>query len=187
MGPLNRRSWGTSRFFCYPTTPDLYSQSLYGFIFPVLEPWAVWSGLELGSLAPQFPLLVLICYMWTWGHPFIWLLLLPPCCCLATSTSSPLHPQLPVSAPPTHLDAYFFFKSLVVGLQYSSIFLAVPVVFFCFEINCDSFLQLYGKAKHVYRCLYFRGKSLHDSITYDRLHAISPYQYTWYAKWSKIR
>ena len=31
-------------------------------------------------------------------------------------------PWLPGSTPPTHLDEYFFFKSLVVGLSYSSIF-----------------------------------------------------------------
>ena len=40
-----------------------------------------------------------------------------PCCC--HTSSSP--PWLCVSAPPTCLDEYGFFKSLVVGLPYSSI------------------------------------------------------------------
>ena len=37
-------------------------------------------------------------------------------CCISYS------PRLPISAPPTSLDECFFFKSLVVGLPYSSIF-----------------------------------------------------------------
>ena len=37
-----------------PTPTGFYVQKLWGFIFLVLEPWAVWPGLGLGSLAPDF-------------------------------------------------------------------------------------------------------------------------------------
>ena len=46
-----------------PTPTDFYSQKLWGFIFPVLEPWTVWSGLGLGSLAPKVSLLIFIHHM----------------------------------------------------------------------------------------------------------------------------
>ena len=55
----------------------------------------------------------------------------PPCPPAITTASLPLlhhcHtmsslPQLPSSAPPIHLDEYFFFKSLVVRLPYSLVF-----------------------------------------------------------------
>ena len=45
-------------------------------------------------------------------------------------------PWLPVSAPPTVLDDYFFFKSLVVRLAYSLIFWQFWL-FFCFDVICD--------------------------------------------------
>ena len=86
-----------------------WSQRFWRFNFPVLEPWAVWPGLGLGSLAPDF-----IHYMWMWDCLFHQ----PPHCC---HTASSL-PWLPISTPPTCLDEYGFFKFLVVGLPYSSIF-----------------------------------------------------------------
>ena len=91
-------------FFHHPTSIVFYSQRLWDFIFLVLEPWAARTGL---GLPLQLPLL--------WDCPFCWL---PPCC--HHTTSSLL--LLPISAAPTHLDEYVFFKSLVVRLPYSSIF-----------------------------------------------------------------
>ena len=44
---------------------------------------------------------------------------LPQCYHLVSATPCPLHPS---STPPSRLDEYFFFKSLVVRLPYSSIF-----------------------------------------------------------------
>ena len=99
-----------------PNPTVFYSQKLWGFIFLVLEPWAVWSGLGLGLLASQVSFPVFIHHMWTWDHLFHWL---PPP--LPHHPLSSL-PQLPVSSPPAHLDEYFFFKSLVVGLPHTSIF-----------------------------------------------------------------
>ena len=43
-----------------PTLTGFYNQKLWGFIFLVLEPWAVWSGLGLGSLAPKVSFLIFI-------------------------------------------------------------------------------------------------------------------------------
>ena len=45
-----------------PTPIGFYSQKLWGFFFPVLEPWAVQSDLGLGSLAPKVSLLIFIYY-----------------------------------------------------------------------------------------------------------------------------
>ena len=46
------------------------------------------------------------------------------CHCLTATTTPrpPSLPQLPITASPTHLNEYFFSKSLVVRLPYSSIF-----------------------------------------------------------------
>ena len=58
---------------------------------------------------------------------------LPPLPRHGHKSSSP--PWLPIKAPPTCLDEYDFFKSLVVRLPYSSIFWQFWVVFlFCFEV-----------------------------------------------------
>ena len=60
-----------------------------------------------------------------------WVRQLQPCC-----KSSP--PWLPISAPPTRLDEYFFFISLVVGLPYSSIFCQFWL-FFVFKLLLSFF------------------------------------------------
>ena len=56
---------------------------------------------------------------------------LPPC----HHTVSSL-PRLPISAPPSRLDEYFFFKSLVFGLLYTLVFWQFFV--FCFEVSFDT-------------------------------------------------
>ena len=76
--------------------------SLY---FPALDPWVVGS-VSLPSCSSQF-----ICPQ-MWDCP---LCQPPPCCKFSL-------PHLPVSAPPIGLDECFFFNSLVVRLQYSSVF-----------------------------------------------------------------
>ena len=101
-----------------PTPTGFYSQKLWGFIFPSLELPALLSGLGLGSLTPQVSFLVFIGHTWKWDclfcHPP------PPLPHCHHTVSCPS--QLPISAPSTHLDEYFFFKSLVVRLPSSSMF-----------------------------------------------------------------
>ena len=86
------------------TNPTGFKSEVLRLYFPVLESWVAQS-IQLPRCSPRF-----ICSgMWDlpvhqlppWGE---------------TDT------QLSVSAPPTGLDEYFFFNSLVVGLLYSSIF-----------------------------------------------------------------
>ena len=101
------------------TPTDFYSQNLRGFIFLVLETWTMLSGLGLGSLTPQVTLLVFIYHMWKWDHPF------HLCCRLLCLTTSPILHLCPL----TYLDGYGYFKSLVVGLPYSSIFWQFWVLF----------------------------------------------------------
>ena len=74
--------------------------------------WAVPSGLGLGLLTPKVSLPIFIHHTWICDCPFYHCLFVPH------HLSTHLHN----SAPPTHLDEYGFFKSLVVGLPYSSIF-----------------------------------------------------------------
>ena len=62
---------------------------------------------------------------------------------------------LPVSAPPTGLDEYFFFISLVVGLPYSS-FSCQFWLFFVFKLL--SFFWLCKEAQCVYLCLHLGWK-----------------------------
>ena len=57
---LSHVSQKSGSFFRCPTPIDFYSQKLWGFIFPVLEPWAVQSGMGLGLLAPKVSLLIFI-------------------------------------------------------------------------------------------------------------------------------
>ena len=84
--------------------PKCFQSEALRLYFPVLESWVAQS-IQLPRCSPRF-----ICSgMWDlpvhqlppWGE---------------TDT------QLSVSAPPTGLDEYFFFNSLVVGLPYSMIF-----------------------------------------------------------------
>ena len=108
------------RLGVFPATApptDFYSQRLWGFGFPMLEPWVAPPLL----LPSHFSQLIL---MRMWDIPVCQL---PDC-----HVSSP--PRLPISASPTSLDEHFFFKSLVVRLPYSSIFW--QFCFFFFLIGC---------------------------------------------------
>ena len=108
----------TERLAVSPTTltpTGFYSQKLWGFISPALEPWAVWSDLGLGSLNPQVSsrFLSTTCECGATCsdgcHD-----------CHVTTTPRAFHPGS-VSASPIRLDERGFFKPLVVGLPYISI------------------------------------------------------------------
>ena len=53
-----------------PKPTGFYNQKLWGFISLVMEPWAVQSGLGLGSLTPKFSPPISIHHMPMWDHPF---------------------------------------------------------------------------------------------------------------------
>ena len=107
------------------------------FYFPPLEPWVAWCVLLPGCSCPFFCTRIwncLLCQL----PPF---LPGPPVTALLHIFST----LAAVSTPPTSLDECFFFNSLVVGLPYSSIFLAVLVVF-CFLNLLLSLFWLYTDA-----------------------------------------
>ena len=60
-----------------PTPTGFYSQKLWGLNFLVLEPWALWSGVGLGSLASERSVLIFIYHTWMWDHPFCVSVFLP--------------------------------------------------------------------------------------------------------------
>ena len=113
------------------TPTGFYSPRFWGFIFPTLEPWAAWS-VSLPSCSSWF-----IC-TWMWEH-----LVHQPLPCHASS-----RPQLPVSAPPTSLDEYFFFNSFIVRLPYSLIFWQFWLFFF-FNWLLPFFLVVQGSKMHL--------------------------------------
>ena len=106
--------WGWE-FLLLPQPPQVFLVRGFKALFPR-------NGI-LGCvicLAPQLFLLAYLIHTQMWDCPFLHPLphlvhQLLPCC-----ESSP--PQLPISAPPTCLDEYFFFHSLVVRFPYRSIF-----------------------------------------------------------------
>ena len=118
-----------------PTPTGFCSQNLWGFIFLVLEPWAVWSGLGLGSLIPKIFLPNFYLPHMNVGPP-VPVLLLPPSLCATLHLLASL-PHLCVSAPPTCLYNCDYFKSLVDRLPYSSIF-SQFWVFFVLRFSCNS-------------------------------------------------
>ena len=69
-------------------------------------------------------------------------------------------PHLPVSASPTCLNECFFFNSLVVGLPYSLIFLAV-VVIFVFKFLLVLLLAVRGEKLCMYLRLHLGRKCLY--------------------------
>ena len=135
MGPLNGLSGETRSFFCHPNPHWFLQPEIVRLCFPALEPWAVQSVLRLGPLAPQgvlpgfyLPHVSVGQTTFSTGHQLL----------LRRhhhTTSSP--PRLPISAPPTCVHEYFFFKSLVVRLTCSLIFWQFWL-FFCFEVSCDT-------------------------------------------------
>ena len=71
---------------------------------------------------------------------------MPPCL-----ESSPL--RLPISTPPTGLDEYFFFNTLVIRFPHTLIFWQFWL-FFLFLNLLLSFFWLWEEAKYVYLCLH---------------------------------
>ena len=98
--------------------------------FLMLELWVAWSVTWSTSccLASQLQLCP-PCLLH--NPPPHWVHQLPPCC----EASLPSCPSLP---RPTGLDECFFFISLVVGLQYSSIFCQFWLLF-VFKLSWSSF------------------------------------------------
>ena len=115
VGLSNELSCETGSFSHCRLNPHRFFQSeVLRLYFPSLEPWVARS-VSLPSCSSQF-----ICTQ-MWDHPFC-----QPLPHLPQSSSyhlavSPLHPAAH-SAPPSGLDACFFFNSLVVGFPYSLIF-----------------------------------------------------------------
>ena len=100
-----------------PTPTSFYSQKLQDFIFLMLDCWAMRSGLGMRLLTPQG-----VPSGFYLPHMNVGLTILPATDAAASPPpTTPSLPRLPVSTSPTHLDEYFFFKSLI-GLLYSSIF-----------------------------------------------------------------
>ena len=75
-------------------------------------------------------------------------------------------PWLPVSAPPTSFNEYFFFNSLVVGLPYSSIFWQSG--YFLFLNLLLSFFWLCEEAKYIYLHLHLGQKPVFYILILDK-------------------
>ena len=84
----------------------------------------------------------------------------------------PAFALLPVSTPPTILNEYFFFNSLVVGLPYSSIFWQ----FWLVNLNLlFSSFWLREEAKCVYLCLHFGWKFICGIFFFNTTHSLDVY------------
>ena len=140
--------WGWEFLPLLPQPPWVFSISGLRFYFPVPEPWVARS-VSLSSCSSRF-----ICTQ-MWDCP---VLQLPPC---RLSSS----PQLSISIPPTslNLDECFFFISLVVGLQYSSIFWQFWL--FLFLNLLLSFFWFFKEAKCVYVCLHLGWQSKNTTLS----------------------
>ena len=130
MGLSNKFSCEPGSFSCCCNPHRFLLPEVLRPYFPELKPWVAWSvhypvvppGLSTCKCGTACSA---SCHL-TWPASY-------------HLRASPLYPQLPISAPPPCLDECFFFNSLVVGLPYSLIFLAVLVIF-CFSIcHCPSF------------------------------------------------
>ena len=145
-GPFKQILLIDQQFLLLPQT-----QKLWGFIFPELELWP--HGLA-----------------WGWDHSlhrYPSKLLSTTCECGATCSATCHHstcclPYLPISSLPSHLDEYGFFKSLIVGLLYSSVFWQFRC--FVFWGYLWPFLWLCKEARHVYLHLRLDQKSLDFSF-----------------------
>ena len=109
-------SWGTGSFFCHPSSHWFFQPEVRRLYFPGIGNLGcvIWPGAGI-THSPGVP-------------PSIYLPLVGlPSSPAATAAASSLPYQIlsalgPWLHPSTHLDEYFFFKSLVVGLPYSSTF-----------------------------------------------------------------
>ena len=108
-----------------------------------------------------------------WDGPFHWPPLLLPRC--HHTMSSP--PQVSVSAPPTHLNEYFLFKSLVVRYPYSLIFWQFWL-FFVLRLVVILLLVVQG-GKHVYLNLHLGQSPLktYKFIMHFHVNASRPHWY----------
>ena len=110
-----------------PTPTGFYSQKLWGFIFPALEPWTVRSGLGLGSLAPKVSLLIFIHHTSMWDHPCQFCHCHHCCCCL----SSPHYVSMSPPFPPVWMNGLLY----ILGCQtsiYLDFFMVLGII--CFEV-----------------------------------------------------
>ena len=116
--------------------------------FTTLEPWVVQS-VWVPSCSSWF-----MCTQ-MWDCPLLQLLphpvLQPP----SFQESSP--PWLPLPVPPTGLNEYFFFNSLVVGLPYSSIFWKFWLFFFL-NLLLSFWLCEEAKCIYLHLCLGWKSK-----------------------------
>ena len=96
---LKRNFLGLQKFLsstaAIPT--DFYSHKLWGLIFLALISCSGGPDVRLGPFSPEISLLIFMCHMWVGDHPVL------PCCLSFQSW------------------CVFFFNSIVVGLQFSSI------------------------------------------------------------------
>ena len=117
-----------------------------------------------------------------WGLGVWYYLQLPHClsCSAIRGLAGSARPQLPISAPPTGLDEYVFFISLVVGLPYSSIFCQFWL-FFVFKLLL-SFFWLCEEAQCVYLRLHL-GQSLSCFFFFFRAVNAHPFLST-YTAWN---
>ena len=123
------------------TPKDFLQPEVLRLYFPMLESWVA-QYVSLPSCSSRFI------------HTQMWNCLvhqLLPWCLVSSLL------WLPVSIPPTNLNEYFFFNSLVVRLPYSLIFLAVLVVFLF--LNLLFFFWLWEEAKCIYLRLHLGRKS----------------------------
>ena len=89
------------QFLPLPQPPELW-----GFIFLVLEPWAVWSGLGLGYLTPRISFLIFIHHAWMWDH--LW----PFCSCHLSLSHHVSWPLCPISASQPLITVWMMVVSL---------------------------------------------------------------------------
>ena len=148
MGLSNGLSCENGSFYHHCNPHRFFQSEILRLLFPT-------AG-TLGCGVCLTPQLFLLVYL----HANVGLPALPA----TTSPSLPaaallrvLSTWLPSSSPPTSLDEYFFFNSLVVGLPYSSIFWQFWL-FFVLNLLLP-FFWLRKKAQCIYLCLHLGQKS----------------------------
>ena len=146
------------------TPTDVFNQR-----FEALFPCAGTLGLALCFAPPLFLQVYLHANVGPPGLPATALRDPPAAPCWPAAALPAL---LPVSAPPTILNEYFFFNSLVVGLPYSSIFWQ----FWLVNLNLlFSSFWLREEAKCVYLCLHFGWKFICGIFFFNTTHSLDVY------------